>query len=596
MSLQALNFHNLGGVVEDDQKSKEAKFEKYGAFHKTNIVFMLDMTSEMMSESFLEEKDHGKVPLAYACLLAIRAAIIDMIKHSSLGGGGRDRVALLGLLHDRTVVLLDLQLPSAKTLETIDDLRKTLRKSRKLEGKHIDLARAFDIAFTFLSGLEGDAQIFICTVNDDPCDKTKKQRGVSEEQLVRSKAADLTRNHDVSIKLLAVPRSDDDEDDGDEDSFDMTKFWQHVVSESGSGERLVLESLSDLAQNIKALTRPTAITVPSGSKLKLRMPCAPGDIRDKLVMHVNLYALSRSRDFDPSKSFKVDVDDGHFLTEAKVRDGKILHPSPDTFEGRLDGASSNDADGEKDLDAPGEDPYEPKVTEGLYKKLRVLQFLDNDLKHWTLDELKGVIEHDNPRTVDILGFIPQNAVNTEFRGQSPQYMTLVKGSDSEAEEWWTSLWHCCRKLDVACLALLYLRETNSPKQILLSAHPAHFDQYGSMRLPSGFYIHYLPFRDRIYVEVRPPISEEKPKPDVTAMETIEACLNHVSKKFVPVKNKKSERQWKVLEALALDKAPPDFTVPKPNYPKEITGHLKTLKALCGSEAVGPTAKKPRRGK
>lgn len=142
-----------------------------------------------------------------------RAAIIDMIKHSSLGGGGRDRVAVLGLLHKRTVVLLDMQLPSAKTLEAsnvllapflppthqlipllgdvsylaplqvVDNLLKTLRVAKKVDGNHIDLEKAFDVAFTFLKDLQGDRQIFICTVNDDPCDKTKKQRGVSEEMV-----------------------------------------------------------------------------------------------------------------------------------------------------------------------------------------------------------------------------------------------------------------------------------------------------------------------------------------------------------------------------------------------------------------------------
>lgn len=144
--------------------------------------------------------------------------------------------------------------------------------------------------------------------------------------------------------------------------------------------------------------------------------------------------------------------------------------------------------------------------------------------------------------------------------------------------------------------MLYLKETNSPKQILLNAHSAHYDAQKSVRLPNGFYIHYLPFRDRIYVEVRPPISTEKPAPDQAAMQSIEACLNHVSKKFVPVKNRKSERQWKVLEALALNQAPPDFTEPAPVYPKEITGHMKTLKALCASEGGtgAPKSKKPRK--
>lgn len=72
MSLQLLNFHNVGGVIEDHEETKETKFEKYGAYHKTNIVFMLDLTSDMMRPSQLTEKKHGAVPLSYACLLAIR--------------------------------------------------------------------------------------------------------------------------------------------------------------------------------------------------------------------------------------------------------------------------------------------------------------------------------------------------------------------------------------------------------------------------------------------------------------------------------------------------------------------------------------------
>ena len=72
MSIQVLNFHNLGGLADEDLESRETKYEKYGAYHKTNIVFMLDLTSDMMRESHLKEKNHGSVPLAYACLLAIR--------------------------------------------------------------------------------------------------------------------------------------------------------------------------------------------------------------------------------------------------------------------------------------------------------------------------------------------------------------------------------------------------------------------------------------------------------------------------------------------------------------------------------------------
>lgn len=87
------------------------------------------------------------------------------------------------------------------------------------------------------------------------------QRCLLPLQVVLSKAADLTRNHDISIKLLAVPQSDEDSQDG----FDMSKFWRNIISDgANSDEHAILESFTDLAQHITALIRPTAITIPSG--------------------------------------------------------------------------------------------------------------------------------------------------------------------------------------------------------------------------------------------------------------------------------------------------------------------------------------------
>lgn len=118
--MDMLNFENLGGVLDndDDGESGRGKFEKYGAFHKTNVVFFLDLTHDMLLASDTKNIQSGKmVSPAYACLIAIRQSVLDMIKHSSLGGGGRDRVAVIGLMHKRTVVLLEMQLPSAETMK-----------------------------------------------------------------------------------------------------------------------------------------------------------------------------------------------------------------------------------------------------------------------------------------------------------------------------------------------------------------------------------------------------------------------------------------------------------------------------------------------
>lgn len=57
-------------------------------------------------------------------------------------------------------------------------------------------------------------------------------------------------------------------------------------------------------------------------KLRVRDPKKRGGYAVQL--HVNLYALSRSRDLSPSKTFRIDVDNGHFVLEARVRNGKVL--------------------------------------------------------------------------------------------------------------------------------------------------------------------------------------------------------------------------------------------------------------------------------
>lgn len=67
-----LNFEDLGDVL-DDEEAEETKFEKFGAFHKTNVVFLLDLTHKMLLPSKMKNKHSGKkVSMAYACLVAIR--------------------------------------------------------------------------------------------------------------------------------------------------------------------------------------------------------------------------------------------------------------------------------------------------------------------------------------------------------------------------------------------------------------------------------------------------------------------------------------------------------------------------------------------
>lgn len=107
-----------------------------------------------------------------------------MIKLSSLGGGGRDRVALIGMMHKKNVVLLELQLPSAETIKKIDDLREAVAAATPKEGSKLDLGKALDMAFTFLHGTVRDAQIFVCTANDDPCEASLRR--CYSEQAVRT--------------------------------------------------------------------------------------------------------------------------------------------------------------------------------------------------------------------------------------------------------------------------------------------------------------------------------------------------------------------------------------------------------------------------
>lgn len=81
------------------------------------------------------------------------------------------------------------------------------------------------------------------------------QFGIQE---VCSKAMDLTQNHMMSIKLLAVPIQDRLK------PFNVNIFWRDIVSDQGCDNRDVLATLQDLTQHVRSLTRPTAITVPSG--------------------------------------------------------------------------------------------------------------------------------------------------------------------------------------------------------------------------------------------------------------------------------------------------------------------------------------------
>lgn len=71
-------------------------------------------------------------------------------------------------------------------LQKIDELSETIENTPppKQDGSAMNLAKAFDMAFTMLKDLQGDGQIFICTGNDDPCDKTLHKG--SSEQAVRN--------------------------------------------------------------------------------------------------------------------------------------------------------------------------------------------------------------------------------------------------------------------------------------------------------------------------------------------------------------------------------------------------------------------------
>ncbi|OQR75223.1 hypothetical protein BIW11_08563 [Tropilaelaps mercedesae] len=570
--MDMLNFENLGAVLDEDEEV-ETKFEKFGAFHKTNIVFLLDLTHDMLLPSSMKSKESGNaVSLAYACLIAIRQSVLDMIKHSSLGGGSRDRVAILGLMHNKTVVLLGMQLPSAETIKIIDELSEYVGDAPAKQGSAINLAKAFDMAFTLLKDFQGDAQIFICTANDDPCDRIMR-KGFSERLVVCSKATDLTQNHMMSIKLLAVPPRDRLK------PFDVSLFWQNVASNQGSDDRTVIESLHDLIQHVRSLTRPTAITVPSGSNIKLRVRDPKRCGSYCMQLHVNLYALSRSRDLNPGKSFRIDVDDGSFLAEVRVRDGKIVKQDSNIYAATHEGeGNSRNDDTLTKTSTVDASPQPPQV---LFQRKKVLKFRERDIKVWDADELTRITKHGNPRCIDIVGFIQNDRINREFRGQSPQYLTLVKNSEEEEANYWCALWHACRRLNATCIAALYLRESNAPKQILLTPHSEVRDPQGYMRLPNGFYVHHLPYKDRLYVNVRPKQATRRLRTDQHIMDSLHRILQGISKSyFYPLNDRNSDKQWRVLEALALDQAPPKFDPAAIEYPQEITTDLGNLRAIC----------------
>ncbi|XP_022658612.1 ATP-dependent DNA helicase 2 subunit 1-like isoform X1 [Varroa destructor] len=575
--MDMLNFEDLGDVL-DDEEAEETKFEKFGAFHKTNVVFLLDLTHKMLLPSKMKNKHSGKkVSMAYACLVAIRQGVLDMIKHSSLGGGGRDRVAILGLMHKKNVVLLDMQLPSAETMKVIDDLLGSISKVLPVtQSFAIDLGKAFDMSFTLLKDLPGDAQIFVCTGNDDPCD-TNLRKGVSEKMVVCSKAMDLTQNHMMSIKLLAVPL------EGQEKAFDVGKFWREIVSDQGQDDRAIIENLYDLTQHVCSLTRPTAIVVPNGSNMKLRVRDPKKRGGYAVQLHVNLYALSRSRDLNPSKTFRIDVDNGHFVLEARVRNGKVLKgTSSDMYTAIHEGEST----------AEDDDANVPPSTTGcrslplqtLYQRKKVLKFRERDMKVWNSNEIADITRHNSPRCIEIVGFIRNDKINREFRRQSPQYLTLAKNSEEEDEaSYWCSLWHSCRRLNITCVAILYLRELNAPKQVLLTPHSQVRDPQGVLRLPNGFYVHHLPYRDRVYVEVRPKQSTEEMRIRQKAMGSLQRSLEAISMPFFyPVRDKNAENEWRVLEALALDQAPPRVGPTVMEYPPEIKGDIEHLRAICAT--------------
>lgn len=72
MAEPELDFRKFGGVDEENAE-ENSKFVKFGGYHKTHIVFLLDLTHDMLLPSTYKDIQTGKfIPMAYACLVAIR--------------------------------------------------------------------------------------------------------------------------------------------------------------------------------------------------------------------------------------------------------------------------------------------------------------------------------------------------------------------------------------------------------------------------------------------------------------------------------------------------------------------------------------------
>lgn len=148
---------------------------------------------------------------------------------------------------------------------------------------------------------------------------------------------------------------------------------------------------------------------------------------------------------------------------------------------------------------------------------------------------------------------------------------------------------------MSCVAILYLAETQAPKQVLLSAHSEVRDIQGTLRLPNGFYVHHLPTRDQVYVEVQPAHSLADLKPDAALMPSLRRALTAISRPFFyPVADSNAEKQWSLLEALALDQDPPNLNPPPEEYPEEIAGDIEKLRAICESATSSLPAPKAKR--
>lgn len=175
---------------------------------------------------------------------------------------------------------------------------------------------------------------------------------------------------------------------------------------------------------------------------------------------------------------------------------------------------------------------------------------------------------------------------------------MAKSLKDEEASYWSALWHSCRRLNVSCVAILYLHENKSPKQVLLSAHSEVRDIQGSVRLPNGFYVHHLPYRDRVYVEVRPKQSTGEIQADERLMQSLQRALQAISGPyFYPVGDKNADKQWSVLEALALDQEPPNLESGAVEYPRAISADLENIRAICGSSTQSTSSPtKPKRSR